>query len=101
MVVRLHVVEVLRSGGGSGIPRQGGVVLLLEVGRARTLAKLKTGSQIKPMSRTNVSYAKASKFEELHWVSINSYPCSGHQVRLPQCTCCDNIQGISIRPFPD
>ena len=45
MVVRLHVVEVLRGGGG-GIPGQGGVVLLLEVGRSGPLAKLETRWQI-------------------------------------------------------
>ena len=40
-MVRLHVVEVLRGGGG--IPGQGGVVLLLEVVRRGPLAKLEIG----------------------------------------------------------
>ena len=40
VVVRLHIVEVLGGGGGGGVPGQGGVILLLEVGRGGALAKL-------------------------------------------------------------
>ena len=39
VVLRLHIVEVLRGGGG-GVPGQGGVVLLLEVGRGGPLGKV-------------------------------------------------------------
>ena len=48
MMVGLHVVVVLGGGGGGGsggIPWQGGVVLLLEVGRGGTLAKLEMGNK--------------------------------------------------------
>ena len=48
MVVRLNVMVVLGGcgGGGGGIPGQGGVVLLLEVGRSGTLAKLERKDHI-------------------------------------------------------